>query len=100
VRTIRWITREIGAGQSVEFPIADDGPQARIIIIEAVENAEPVLAVVDLQAFERREAVVGLDDRVGDDDRRFCIRSRGVSGRMIALAMAACTSPSCWAEQL
>jgi hypothetical protein len=52
--------------QRIEAAVAENGANAGKILGEAGENAEPILAVIDFQAFEGSEAVVGLDETGGD----------------------------------
>ena len=56
---------EIGAHERVEFGAAENGLESGKILFEAGVETEPVLAVVNLQALERREPVVGADDGLG-----------------------------------
>ena len=53
---------QIGLRKDVEAALAQDGAEAGKILGEAVKNAEPVLAIVDFEALERREAVVRFDE--------------------------------------
>jgi hypothetical protein len=64
-RTRRAID-EIGFGKSIEAAVAENGAKTRKVIGEAVENAEPVLPIVDFEALERAETVVRPDDARGD----------------------------------
>src|SRR5581483_8931426 len=63
----RRIFFEISEDHAVERALAEDRSQTRIVLVHAVDHAEPVLAVVDLDALEAGEPVVGLDERGGDD---------------------------------
>lgn len=56
------VFREVGDEEPVKAGLAEEGAEAGVILIEAVEEAEPVLAVVDFEPFEGGEAVVGLDE--------------------------------------
>ncbi len=57
---------EIGDGEAVEFAFAEDGAEAAEIFGEGPEQSPPVLLVVDLEALEGGEAVVGFDEAFGD----------------------------------
>src|SRR5580700_385697 len=56
---------QVGAHQRVEFGSADNGLEAGEILFEAGVETEPVLPVVNFEALEGGEAVVGANDRVG-----------------------------------
>src|ERR1019366_2312617 len=47
--------------QSLECALAEHRAQAGEILVERIEQAIPVAAAVDLQAFERRQTVIRLD---------------------------------------
>jgi hypothetical protein len=57
---------EVGDGEAVEAARAEGGGEGGEIVVEAVEEAEPILAIVDLDALEGGETVVGFDDGVGE----------------------------------
>jgi len=57
---------QIGFGDFIKGAGAQDGAKAGKIFGEAGQDAEPVLTVVNFQALERSEPVVGLDDFIGD----------------------------------
>src|SRR5260370_39025484 len=57
----RGIFRQISRSQFHESFLADNGAQAGIIVVEAIKNAKPVNAIVDLQSVEGAEPVVRLD---------------------------------------
>jgi hypothetical protein len=54
----RGAIAQIGFREDIEAAVTQDGAEARKILGEAVQNAEPVLAIVDFEALERREPVV------------------------------------------
>ncbi len=56
---------QIGDGQRLEGACADYGLECQKVLGERAEDAEPVLAVVDLQPLEGGEAAVRGDERLG-----------------------------------
>ncbi len=85
---------QIGFGDFIEGAGAEDGAEAGKIFGEAGQDAEPVLAIVNFQALERSEAIVGLDDFIGDGAQRAAVGCEsgasvrdGVSGVMTAAAI-------------
>jgi hypothetical protein len=80
----RGAVGEIVLRQFVEAAIAEDRAKAGEIVRESVEDAEPVLAIVDFEALERSEAVVGFDDFIGDRSERTAVgrdAAHAVGGR-------------------
>ena len=75
---------EVVLGEGVEAAIAEDGAETGKIVGKGVENAEPVLAIVDFEALEGSEAIIGLDDSLGDGGHFFAAGSdaaHAVGGR-------------------
>ena len=66
---------EVMLRELIEAAIAENGAKAGKIVGEAVEDAEPILTIVDFETFEGREAIVGFDDFVGDAGERTAIGS-------------------------
>ena len=62
----RWMSGQIFLGEFIEFQSAEDRTQAGEIIVKRIDQAKPILAVVDFDAFEAGEAVVGFDEFGGD----------------------------------
>jgi len=56
---------EVVAHDALKAARADDGLEAGEVLLKAGVEAEPVLAVVDFEALEGAEAVVGADDGFG-----------------------------------
>src|SRR5215472_8463430 len=56
------VARQVRCDQFHEFPFPDDGAETRVIVPKAVKNAEPVLAIVNLEPLKRAEAIVWLDE--------------------------------------
>lgn len=69
----RGAVAEIVLRDLVEAAIAEDRAKAGEIVGEGVEDAEPVLPIVDFEAFEGSKAIVGLDDFVGDSGERTAV---------------------------
>jgi hypothetical protein len=68
-------------GEGVEATIAENGAEAREIVGEGIEHAEPILAIVDFEALKGSEPIVGLNEACG-------IRTHGLavgSGTLHAL---------------
>ena len=61
----RRISFEVCAHKFFETARADNGLEAGEVFFEGGEKTEPVLSVVDFEALEGRETVVGLDEGVG-----------------------------------
>ena len=57
---------EIGDGQLLKGACAEDGAEGGEVLSQRAEYAEPILAVVDLEAFEGGEAAVGGDEGRGE----------------------------------
>jgi hypothetical protein len=55
-----------GGGELHETALAEDGADAGVIVIKAIEDTEPVGAGVNLEALDGGEAAVG-DDELGGD---------------------------------
>src|SRR5262249_41942057 len=53
---------KVSLGHGVEFFFAENGAKAGKVFLHGSEDAPPVLAIVEFEAFERGEAVVGLDE--------------------------------------
>jgi len=71
----RGAVGEVVLGEPIKTTITENRAQAGEIVGEGVEDAEPVLAIVDFEALEGGEAVVGLDDFAGDVGERPAIWS-------------------------
>src|SRR5260370_6825093 len=56
------VAGQVRCEQFHEFPFPSDGAETRVIVPKAVKNAEPVLAIVDLQSLEGTEPIVRLDE--------------------------------------
>src|SRR5258708_7010856 len=53
--------RKVSLAHGFESPPAENGSQAGKVLGQASENAKPVLAIVDFQAFEGSQRVIRLD---------------------------------------
>ena len=65
--------REVRGDELVKARLADDRADRGEILVEAIEHAEPVDAIVDLQPLERSEPVVRLDHAGGDLGHRLAV---------------------------
>ena len=74
---LRWAINQIRFGHRVESAAAQHGAQAGKIFGERGKHAEPVLAIVNFQALEGSQAVVGLDDLIGHSAHRAAIGRDG-----------------------
>src|SRR5277367_235067 len=73
----RWAIDQIRLGHGIEAAASEHGAHAGKILGEGREDAEPVLAIVNFQALERSEAVVGLDNLIGHGTHRAAIGRDG-----------------------
>ena len=76
--------RQIGPRELHEFGMPQDDLQTRKIVDQGVENPKPVLPVVDFDALQRSQAVIGFDE--------FGRRPRAYRGRRSIAA--ACANPA------
>ena len=56
------ISIEIFDGQSIEFGLPKHGLQSAVIVVKTIDQSKPVLAIVDFDAVETGQSIVGLDE--------------------------------------
>ena len=69
----RRAIHQIRLGHRIEAAASQHGAHTRKIFGESGKHAEPILAIINFQAFERSQPVVGLDDLRRDGAHRAAI---------------------------
>ena len=62
----RGMGGQVGTDEFAEAALSHHGVEAGEIIVEAVDQAKPILAVIDFDPFETAQAIVGLDESSRD----------------------------------
>jgi hypothetical protein len=64
-KRIRGISFKVGDREFQKFPLSQDRQETRIVVVEAIEKAKPILAVVNFKPRKRVEPGVRFDEPRG-----------------------------------